>query len=256
MKLMCYLLIVLASAHWLSADVLLSGARDPEMLFKDEAQIGILRAIEKRDYAAADLGLLGVSVNKRGTDGVTLLWWMVNVGDIDGFHYLLRKGANPSSQISNGPSVLELCAMQDDSNFLVAALAHGANPNMVSEYNRWTPIFTAVVYRRIENIEILINAGAFLDIADSMGYTPVLIASDNRAYAIVADLLRRGANPSWKTVHGHNLEASLLEASVTEGSPEARALNEVRTILEAVNVDGRATTGYQPGRRLRWHVRR
>lgn len=227
--------LFLLLASWCWCEPVLSGRKDPSEIFANESMLRALRALEFKAFSELDLSLANVQVDQRGRNGETLLWWQANVGNLEAFEYLLGKGANPRSQISDGASVLELCAMQENVGFLKAALERGANPNAISQYKRETPIFSAIIRRRIDNVKLLIEAGACLDISDPMGVTPMILASDMGAYDIVVILLEAGANPFWQTIQGHNLAASLAEGRVEEGSPMALALDKARTLLtEAV----------------------
>jgi len=192
----------------------LVGSSNPNEVFKNKDIIKIIEFINKKDFAALDKLLLDVPIDSRETSGETILWWQANIGNLEGFNYLLRKGANPSMQVSDGPNILELCAMQENVGFIKAALKHGANLNMISQFDRVTPIFAAVLHRRYENVKFMVDSNACIDVADTMGTTPVLLASDHGSYNIVVFLLEKGANPLWKNIQGHNLKASLAEAVV------------------------------------------
>lgn len=217
---------------------IMAGANDPSVLFKNHSQIQILEALAKKDFATVDQILLKVPVNQRAPKGETLLWWQANIGNLEGFEYLLSKGANPTYQVSDGPNILELCAMQENQGFIKAAVKYGANVNMISQFDRVTPIFAAILLRRYENVEFMINAKACLDVADTMGTTPVILASDQGAFDIVVLLLEKGASPTWETVQGHNLAASLAQATIENDNLMDAKLSKARAILGQAKSSG------------------
>jgi len=227
-----YILILLGCAFNITVasgigpEILLTGKADPKAIFQDEKQMFVINSLAKADYASVGVAIKSMKIDKRGVKGVTLLWWQANVGNFEAFEYLLNMGANPSAQTSDGPNVIELCAMQEDIRFIKAAVKNGANVNLISQYDRQTPIFSAVLSRRFENAKFILDAGACLDVADPMGTTPVLLASDQGAFDFVVFFLKRGANPFFKTIQGHDLIASLKNARV-----EADSLADTNLIL-------------------------
>lgn len=217
------------------SEPLLAGRSKPMDIFKDKAQIAVLDALARANYEEADNALVNLPVDKRGTGGETLLWWQVNVGDLAAFEYLLKKGANPTNQVAGAPNVIELCAMQENRRFIELAIEAGANVNMISYFDRQTPIFSAILSRRIKNVEFLLDSGAYMDIADAMGTTPVLLASDQGAFDIVVLLLRRGANPLWKNTQKHDLSSSLAQARLREGDVDYQDLLTARNLILKMN---------------------
>ncbi|MCD8481364.1 MAG: ankyrin repeat domain-containing protein [Verrucomicrobia bacterium] len=202
-----------------------------EAVFKKSHQLEILESLESRNFSKAD-DLLGKHfVDERGEKGVTLLWWSANVGDFEAFAYLIRKGANPLIQVADSYNVMEMAAAQDDSDFLRHALENGGNANLISQFERITPIFMAVQHNKLKNVELLLEAGAAINVADTMGRTPVLWASEMRAFRMVQLLLLKGADPSVKDAFGLQLEDSIREANIDPTDSDYPAY---RKILELV----------------------
>ena len=201
----------------IAADPLMPGKSDLHLIFSDQQQVEILAAIGRKDYNLADRLLAKVRIDEAGGHGETLLWWEVNIGDFDGFSYLLRKGANLMRQVSDGPNVVELCAMQEDKRFIVEAVERGVNLNVIGQSSRETPIFAAVLNKRLENVMYMVRNGAYVDVGDAMGTTPALLAADQRAYDMVVWLLRNGANPRLKNQQGYDVLRSLSERKVRSG---------------------------------------
>lgn len=198
---------------------LLAGTSEPELVFRMSIQVELLDALKKGEFVRVDTILGKVPIDTAGDHGETALWWQVNIGNFEAFDYLLRKGASPTRQVSNGPNILELCAMQEDQRFLRAVIKQGVNMNMISLHDRQTPIFAAILHRQYANVELMLEEGAYCDVADVMGTTPVLLAADGKAFDVVLLLLKRGANPTFKNRQGYDVWRSLSEANLRLDDP-------------------------------------
>ena len=120
-----------------------------------------------------------------------------------GFQRLLERGADPNQQTSyNGDSGVSLAAQRKGSEALKIVLAHGGNPNLrrPGPTNPVTggpaPIFDAMRSGNLENLRVLIKAGADLS-TPTKGFeqtTPLLDAARLGAYDMMYLLLEAGAD--------------------------------------------------------------
>ena len=211
---------------------LLSGKADVAKVFSNSAQIEIIQSIEARDFARSSSILAKVPIDKSASAGETILWWHANIGDFEGFKYLLNKGANPLRQVKDGPNIMELCAMQEDKRFLREVVEFGGNLNLIGQFTRETPIFSAILQRRYSNVEFMLNRGACYDIADAMGTTPALLAADGCAYDILILLLKSGADPKTTNLQKYNVIKSLNEKPPGPGDTSYEIYVEAKRLTE------------------------
>jgi hypothetical protein len=195
----------------------------------------------------------GVDVNAEGKDdGVTPLLWAMTARNHDGFLRLLERGADPNrphNPADNrfGSSVMSAAARSKiDSFYLEAILKHGGNPNLVeptgnraNREEQTTPLQTAAIYsRRVENLDLLIRAGADLNRkAGHFGSTPLTDAAAILWYEGVYRLLEAGADYEI----GDDAGTSLADLAVSERvpcAPEVRKWKDkVLDFLEKKGVD-------------------
>jgi ankyrin repeat protein len=110
--------------------------------------------------------------------GQTLLIWAILNDRYKSAEKLLRLGADPDLQNYNGLSALMYAAewsveeWKGDPKYLRLVLRYGGNPNAISNpkvppARLQTPLIAAVNSLSLENVKILISAGADPDYADS-----------------------------------------------------------------------------------------
>jgi len=167
----------------------------------------------------------GVDVNATGYKGITPLHWALHVGNKAGYRRLLRHKADPNLKLERGfkwiyrrgSTTVVLApgdcvtgiaaAIDNDSSWLKLSLENGGNPssvNMLHKHSRgYSPIFEATRYNNIENVKLLIAAGADLDHQNAYGETPLAMAADFYRFHLVYLLLEAGADHSIPDIHGH-----------------------------------------------------
>jgi ankyrin repeat protein len=165
-------------------------------VFTNTAQLQLIAALAETNFSRADDILKSLPVDTRATNGGTVLWWEANLGNFDAFAYLLRKGAKPGLAVTDTYNTLELCAKQEDPRLLAAAVEHGGNANLIGDFTGQTPIYSAILARRTANVQLLIKNNACLNVSEPTGITPLIWASDAKAFDLVVLLLKHGANPS------------------------------------------------------------
>lgn len=179
----------------------------------------------------------GVSVNARGTQGATPLFWAMR--DYNGFKRLLELGADPNVVYGDGNSVMLAAVSLKDQRILKAALEHGGNPNLAaSDSTGRTPIFDAVG-AGVDAVDLLLKHGADINARDSFDSTPVLSAAKVLNFEMVYHLLERGADYSLKDRSGYDL-AQWVATSVGKirpGTKWAKWQEKVIAWLQAKGVE-------------------
>jgi len=160
--------------------------------------------VEKINKLVSD----GADVNVVGKEGITPLWWSAFAQNYPGFVALLEAHANPNFKTKGveASSLMYFIARFEDPRFLEAALKHGGDPNLVDPDALETPLFPAVMFHRLDNVELLIKAGADLNAQNPInGWTVPMKALGGYPrtdYHLVYRLLEAGSNPKLLTKEG------------------------------------------------------
>lgn len=151
----------------------------------------------------------GGDVNEQDSDDETPLTCAIRRGKIETVKVLLAaKARTDLGRDRNGTAVLA-AIIAERPDILKLLLEAGASPNLGR--NDGSPLFFAVS-RGAEAVELLLAAGADVEVGDGHGRTPLLWAatrSDSRDARAADVLLRAGANPNAADASGRT---PLLEA--------------------------------------------
>lgn len=189
----------------------------------------LVEAAARGDAKKIDESLAkGAKVNVPGRDGMTPLFWTIGKQNKKGFRLLLERGADPNARSGKGAegidlSIMGAVAIMEDSEYLKLALSRGGNPNTASSRNRETVIYDAIMNSRVENVKLLIAAGANLNHTNNIGQTPVFLAANTNQYDIAWVLLQAGANPKIKNRWGSDVEGIMKRygpAGIPPGSKQ------------------------------------
>ena len=163
----------------------------------------------------------GVDINTVGAHWITPLWWVAWVENYDGFVALLEKGANPNYVRKEGLSLMLYVTRMKDARFLETVLKHKGDPNLLDRGIIETPIFRALMLPDRRNLDLLLAAGADLNMQDEGGWTPAMRAiAAAGEYKIVWEFLQRGADPTLKTKNGKTL-ADIIEFRMIDADSES-----------------------------------
>ena len=160
----------------------------------------------------------GADVSAHDRDGISVLEAAATVNNADTARLLLAKGATPNTKDTLGVTPLLQAAWNGQRNSEVVRLLiqHGADVNAVCAQSldtakngpmaigSLTPLLGAVPHGNYKTIELLINAGANVNVKDVRGMTPLAFAftSDRPDPRIVRLLLAKGADPNLKSKNG------------------------------------------------------
>lgn len=93
-----------------------------------------------------------------------------------------------------GFSELALAARHGEIQTLGRLVAAGADPDLASGGNGWTPLLHAIHKRQVGAVEELLRLGADIDVGTRGGLTPLMMAAGYGHSDLVRLLLRRGAD--------------------------------------------------------------
>lgn len=157
----------------------------------------------------------GVAVNSHGVGSFTPLYWALKKDAKKGFEFLLKNGASCNTLWTDGGSVLHFAAAMDDSDFLSLCLSFGAEVELRDGVEGKSPIFYAVESNSRENVEMLLDNGANIDVLDNSQTTPLLFAAMLNQYQMVHHLLLAGADPTAKNQWGKGIGYLIEKSSRT-----------------------------------------
>jgi ankyrin len=157
----------------------------------------------------------GADVESPNADGQTALMVAARTGQVAAVRLLLQKGAKAdATEQWHGQSALMWAVAQGHVDVVRELIARGADVNRRSVVNNWqrqvtgepravyrpagglTPLLFAARQGCVECVDVLVAAGAGIDVADPEGITPLNLAVLNMHFDTAAALIRRGANPN------------------------------------------------------------
>lgn len=223
--------------------------------FESGPQRALAEAAAKgRTEVIDDLLQQGAKVNFQGKEGMTALIWALLQENKKGYEHLLDKGADPNLQmtestltsdgVTDGNSATSLAAMHEDPWYLEVTLKHGGNPNVVNPVKRMPVIFQCITLLdrshpqpRLEQLKMLIAAGADLNARDKDSYTPMMIAAIANRYDMVYIMLEAGADPTIKTKAGTTIVNMINRIRTDPKSPLYQWRAKVIDLLKAKGID-------------------
>ncbi|MEM7613028.1 MAG: ankyrin repeat domain-containing protein, partial [Pseudomonadota bacterium] len=152
----------------------------------------------------------GVDVNTRGEKNATALYWALRRSNHRGFVKLLELGADPNVVFDDGGTVMHWAVDHKNVDFLRSALEYGGDPNLLAgRQTKEAPLFTAIgLFGNEEKMKaflVLLDAGADVDLKDSRGFPPILMAAGFGRFDMVYEFLQRGADYSVVDSNGKSL---------------------------------------------------
>lgn len=155
----------------------------------------------------------GLDVNLRGSEGADLLKWSLVWKCPRCLEALLEGGARtdhvPAGMYTGkiGQTllmpVMELAASWNDPRYLSLLLRHGGDPDALDVYGSNTIINEAIMHSRIDNVRLLVEAGADINARERTSLeTPLSTAVTVNEYEIAYYLLEQGADPALEDSRG------------------------------------------------------
>lgn len=152
---------------------------------------------------------------------------------------LLEKGADPNSRVAGLEFPLVMAAQRRDVEIARLLISHGANVNTGDCWDNNPPLIHATLAGSPQIIELLLDAGAGIDVRDSQspsfvayaghipGFTPLMLAAHYGGKEVARVLLDRGADTDIR----NNQERTALQEAESTGHPElARMIRNAKPI--------------------------
>jgi ankyrin repeat protein len=199
-----------------------------EEFFQDPKVRALVQAAVRGDTRRVDALLHeGVDINARGKDGMTPVLFAMARLNKTGYRHLLERGANPNLIVEPGESVISFASRVKDSEWLRLALKHGGDPNLIGARNLPPPLHESIISRRPENMRLLLDAGADINIQNGIGATPMIRAESIGSYEIVYDFLQRGADYRIKTNANADLAKYISQSQMPPNNPKWKIREKV-----------------------------
>lgn len=175
-------------------------------VFKDTPIWDLAKAVEHEDISKIEqLAKENKNlVNYQDTlYGATIIEWAVMNEKYDATEILLKLGANPNlrNYYDGRNALIEAADNNKNSKYLKLLLSNGADPNFndlpkaVSKFPFTTPLITAALNSNLENVKMLVEAGANVNFKTPKGSTALKQAAlMNQVYIVKYLLLDKHAD--------------------------------------------------------------
>ncbi|EOC0866062.1 ankyrin repeat domain-containing protein [Cronobacter muytjensii] len=205
-------------------------------------QLPLARAIEKGDSNEVTKLASETDLNKPGKEDMTLLFWSVmnSINDkktpehLKVITVLVKAGADPLQPRPQGKSSpAEYVLMADSGDWIKAMLDGGLSPDAKDKTFDKPIIFQTLEAKNTDTLKTMLDAGANINVTDSLGNTLLIDALDYGKHDHVLLLLERGADPEIHGKFGWTMGNQLqrLLAGAKEGSEHYQSLNEIKNKL-------------------------
>ncbi len=213
---------------------------NPQDYFSGQ-QLTLAKAIEDGNVEDVEKLAPQTELNKPGQQAMTLLFWALGSAIEDKsparlkmITLLVKAGADPLQPRPQGQSSpAEFVLNADSGVWIKAMLDGGLSPDAKDKQFHEPIIFETIKAKNTETLKAMLDAGANINITDSLGNTVLIEALDFHAYDHVLLLLERGADPEipgkFGWTMGNQLERFLKRAKA--GSDEYKTLTEIKNKL-------------------------
>lgn len=174
-----------------------------------------------------------IDVNKKGKEGITLLWWAILSESKNSYRYLLEKGADPNIITDFDSSVMYYAAgIYRDPFYLELALQHGANPNFYDFESRQTVLMMACGSNLpLRHAQLLMEAGADVNKRNELNESALSKALYLMQYQKANYFIKKGANFDPNVQKVLTIER-LLNFSRTSGDPDYTDYKEIMNLIQ------------------------
>lgn len=180
-------------------NLLLARGADPNLASEDGVTSLMVAAEFKDINMMRNLLDRGMDPNRADNKGETALMNAAGSEDnIEAVRLLLDRGADPNLADKSGKTALISASISiNNVDTIRLLLEKGANPNAKDKNSWWaedefTALMWAILLRRTENMEALLDAGVDLHIKSKKGTTALVLAVREGRIEVVQALLRRG----------------------------------------------------------------
>ena len=179
------------------------------------------------------------ALNKPAKAEMTLLFWALS-NSFDNnttptrlmiITDLVRAGADPLQPQPNMPgSPAEAMLKADKGVWIKAMLDGGLSPDARDKIHNQPIIFQTRYAKNTETLEVMLDAGADIDIRNSLKQTLLMSAFINSSFEHVKLLINRGANPNPININNLSL-LTLVKQQIKDSKEDSEYNKECKEIL-------------------------
>ncbi|MEO6420633.1 MAG: ankyrin repeat domain-containing protein [Polyangiaceae bacterium] len=187
----------------------------------------VLAGCDKKENAVGDpkqtSAEAGLDPNAIGAKGVSALQWAMLKEDRARFEALLDAGADVGHADDTGDTIVLYAAKANDVSYLNALLARHVDLNGPNTLSGRTALMAALLGERKPQFQMLLGAGANINLADRSGDTALHIAAQINENHAVLELLKADADPLARNKQGVTFQRYMNMTPTKIMSEEARA---------------------------------
>ena len=170
------------------------------------------------EYRLKSLLLKGMDPNTVNEQGFPAITFGMMQDSPKAVRVLLSSGKlNPNQADRRGETPVMVACTLNKPDWVAALLAKGAT---IGGDGQWTALHNAAASGSSESIELLVKAGAKIDVLSPNDTTPLMMAAREGREASARVLLKLGANPALKNQAGYNAAGYAMKANQKERAVE------------------------------------
>ncbi|MBI3310276.1 MAG: ankyrin repeat domain-containing protein [Serratia liquefaciens] len=202
--------------------------------FNGHSNLALAQAVARGDEQDIAEQATQARLREQGDRQVTLPQWAILSQQPQSLNSLLALGADAATPGLDGNSALHTAAAVQDPQYLQLLLAHGVPINPRNAVTGATPLATAVLAGRGEQVRLLLVAGADVTLSDRLGDTPLHLAAKINAPQLALMLLQAGADAKARNQQGVTFQFYLSQTPTALQNEEMRdRYRQLNTWLKA-----------------------
>ena len=209
------------------------GGNTVSQVYEDAKVVALINAAtDGRTSDVERLAAQGANVDGVGSDGTTPLIWALNARNAKGVEALLRAGANPNlaTEKFRGLSPMALVSGGDSLELLELILRYGGDAKGTGLGRRMKPLNRAAGQGRLQNVKLIVSAGADVNEHDEYGASAAITAAGRARFEVVA----------WLLEHNYSYDLNELAKSVEirHVPPDSEAQRWKNTVIDMLKARG------------------
>lgn len=190
--------------------------------FNGRGNAVLAQAVARGDIQAIAEQVTQGRLSEQGDRQVTLPQWAILAQQPQSLALLLELGADASTPGLDGNSALHTAAAVQDPQYLRLLLEQGGAVNPRNAVTGATPLATAVLAGREEQLRLLLLSGADVTLSDRLGDTPLHVAAKTNAPQLALMLLQAGADAKARNQQGMAFQFYFSQTPTSLQSEEMR----------------------------------